>query len=189
MRLPGAFTAIPTVTGDGVRLRAPRQEDLPGLVRAFSDERVRRFMPVPCEYTAAHAQNFIDTAPAMWRAHRAVFVLADAASDTFIGEAELLSLNELYRSAEAAFLLDAPARRLRTAVAGVRLLCRFGFEELGLTRIEAFTDLDNRAVHYVGAHAGFRKEGIARGKIPGPGGQRRDCLVAALLPGDLAPQR
>ncbi|MDH6222486.1 GNAT family N-acetyltransferase [Streptomyces pseudovenezuelae] len=185
MRLPGTFDTIPTLTGDGIRLRAPRQDDLAGLVRAFSDDRVRRFMPVPPDYTAAHAQSFIDTAPDMWRGQRAVFVLADEASDTFIGEAELLSVNELYQSAEIAFLLDAPARRLRTAVAGLRLVCRFGFEQLGLTRIEAFADFENSPVHYAGLRAGFRHEGTARGKLSGPDGQRRDAVVAAVLPEDL----
>ncbi|WP_329529413.1 GNAT family N-acetyltransferase [Streptomyces sp. NBC_01462] len=185
MWLPDTSATIPTLTGDGIRLRAPRQDDLTGLVRAFRDDRVRRFMPVPADYTAAHAQNFIDTASDKWREKHAVFVLADEASDAFIGEAELLSLNELYQSAEISFLLDAPARRLRTAVASLRLVCRFGFEQLGLTRIEAFCDLENSPVHYAGLRAGFRHEGTARGKLPSPDGQRRDAVAAAILPEDL----
>jgi RimJ/RimL family protein N-acetyltransferase len=189
MRLPATFAAIPTVTGDGIRLRAPRQDDLDGLARAFSDDRVQRFMPVPPDYTTADAQGFIDAAPGMWRGQRAVFVLADEATDTFIGEAELLSLNTLYQSAELAFLLDAPARRLRTAVAGLRLVCRFGFEQLGLTRIEAFCDFENRSIHLAGLRAGFQHEGTARGKYPGPDGQSRDAVVAAMLPTDLLVER
>ncbi|GAA3594176.1 GNAT family N-acetyltransferase [Streptomyces osmaniensis] len=187
MRLPSTIPAIPTLTADGICLRAPRQDDVEVLVRAFNDDQVRRFMPVPPNYTAADAQRFVDSVPRAWQhQERAIFVIADAATDNCIGEAELLSFNTLYDSAEIALLLDAPARRLRTSAAALRLLCRFGFEHLELGRIEAFADFENRAVHYLGLFVGFRHEGTARAKFPCPDGERRDAVVAALLPGDLA---
>jgi RimJ/RimL family protein N-acetyltransferase len=49
---------------------------------------------------------------------------------------------------------------MRTATSALRLVCRFGFEQLQLRRIDAYAAADNMAIQVVGAYIGFRRAGF-----------------------------
>ncbi len=75
------------------------------------------------------------------------------------------------------------------AVAGsrraLRLLCRYGMDELALQRLELITDPENHASQRVAAKVGFQREGVLRSHLPHPDGRRRDSVMFSLLPGEL----
>jgi 8-oxo-dGTP pyrophosphatase MutT (NUDIX family) len=68
----------------------------------------------------------------------------------------------------------------------LRVVVRWGFEELGLHRVEARVDNTDRDSVRSALRAGLRKEGVARDS-PAPHGARADVLVLARLPGDAPP--
>ncbi|SCG18249.1 Protein N-acetyltransferase, RimJ/RimL family [Micromonospora echinofusca] len=79
-----------------------------------------------------------------------------------------------------------PERRGRgLATRAVRLLAGWAFGPAGLARLVAGTVPDNTASHGVLKRVGFRREGLLRGRLPGPSGTRLDDLVFGLLPDDL----
>lgn len=65
----------------------------------------------------------------------------------------------------------------------VTLICKFGFERLGLARIEAGTLLENNRSQHVLERCGFQREGIGRSYLE-IAGARRDHVLYARLVGD-----
>jgi RimJ/RimL family protein N-acetyltransferase/ADP-ribose pyrophosphatase YjhB (NUDIX family) len=72
------------------------------------------------------------------------------------------------------------------ATRAVRLLIRYAFEELGLHRVAAYAEPDNRASLRTAGRAGLRREGIVRAAEECRGG-RRDRVQMARLATDPEP--
>jgi 8-oxo-dGTP pyrophosphatase MutT (NUDIX family) len=72
----------------------------------------------------------------------------------------------------------------------VRLLIRYAFQELGLHRVAALVERDDRASLRIAGRVGLRREGIMRGvrsDSVARGGQRRDLVQLARLATDPEP--
>ena len=67
----------------------------------------------------------------------------------------------------------------------VRLLARYGLDELELQRIDLITDPDNVASQRVAEKVGFQREGVMRAHLRHPDGRIRDSVMFSLLPGEL----
>ncbi len=78
---------------------------------------------------------------------------------------------------------DARGRGITTRA--LRLLCRYGMDELALQRVELITDPENHASQRVAAKVGFQREGVLRSHLPHPDGRRCDSVMFSLLPGEL----
>jgi RimJ/RimL family protein N-acetyltransferase len=65
-------------------------------------------------------------------------------------------------------------------------ISRYGFEELGLGRMELITDPDNRSSQRVAEKAGYQREGVLRSHLLHPDGRRRDSVMFSLLPAELS---
>ncbi len=63
-------------------------------------------------------------------------------------------------------------------------ICRFGFEELGLARIEILVEVGNAPSRAVALRIGARPEGILRNRLQ-RGGTSADAELFSLLPGEL----
>jgi len=68
--------------------------------------------------------------------------------------------------------------------AAARLVCRWGFEDLGLQRIEWWAGVGNEGSWRVAEKVGFTREGTCRRRLPHRE-TRLDGWVAGLLPGEL----
>ena len=68
----------------------------------------------------------------------------------------------------------------------LRALVAYGFDELGLNRIEAQHELDNPASGRVMAHVGMRYEGTLRQRLKNKG-KFVDVALYAILRGDPRP--
>ncbi|MEV0805232.1 GNAT family protein [Micromonospora sp. NPDC050200] len=66
----------------------------------------------------------------------------------------------------------------------VRLLAGWAFDQVGLARLWAGTRPDNAGAQRVLERAGFRREGLMRGRLPGPDGSRVDSVLHARLAAD-----
>jgi RimJ/RimL family protein N-acetyltransferase len=69
-------------------------------------------------------------------------------------------------------------------VCALRLICSYGFEELGLARIELTTYPDNGGMVRIAEQAGFRTEGILR-SYTRERGRRCDLAMMSVLAGEL----
>jgi RimJ/RimL family protein N-acetyltransferase len=125
-------------------------------------------------------------APSFWLAgSRVHLTIRDAWSDAFAGEIGFGITEAVSALAMAGYNLARDWRGRGYASRALRLLAAWAFAAVGLARLEAGTAVDNLASQRVLAAVGFQREGLQRGRLPGPGGTRVDNLLYALLPGDL----
>jgi RimJ/RimL family protein N-acetyltransferase len=170
--------------GGDVALRRPAEGDVPAIVNACRDPESARWTMVPDPYRQVDAEGFVRShAPRQWaRGAGAVFVLADEA-DAYVGSMELRLSPSDPGLADVGFLTAPAARGRGYAPAALRALCHWGFDALDVHRIEWRAYVGNEASRRVAEKAGFTLEGTARSAL-GHRGERRDCLVGALLTTD-----
>ncbi|MCD0484204.1 GNAT family N-acetyltransferase [Streptacidiphilus sp. ASG 303] len=184
----GTLTGDPALTEGDVVLRRPRAEDADALVAGSRDPLVREFMQgvLPHPDRASAERWITGLAPRLWADGTAAHFALARPDGTAFGLAELVDLRPAEGAAEASFWLLPHARRMRTATAGLRLLCRFGFERLGLRRIDAYAAVDNMPVQVVGAAIGFRRAGFRPALFRSSRTHRlHDAVYATLSPDDL----
>lgn len=70
------------------------------------------------------------------------------------------------------------------ATAATLLLAQFGFEDIGLNRVEIIVDVDNAASRRVAEKAGATAEGILRSRLY-QHGRTHDAVCYSLIPADL----
>jgi RimJ/RimL family protein N-acetyltransferase len=158
-------------------LRPFTLDDVPAITRACQDPEIQRWIPViPRPYTEEDARTF---------------VLADDLGHQFaITESATLAgsigmrVNQ-FRVGHIGYWCAPEARARGLTTRALRLVSRWGLEELGLGRVELITDPDNTASQRVAEKVGFRREGILRSHLLHPDGRRRDSVMFSLLPNEL----
>ena len=158
-------------------LRPFTLDDVPAITRACQDPEIQRWIPViPRPYTEEDARTF---------------VLADDLGHQFaITESATLAgsigmrVNQ-FRVGHIGYWCAPEARARGITTRALRLVSRWGLEELGLGRVELITDPDNTASQRVAEKVGFRREGVLRSHLLHPDGRRRDSVMFSLLPGEL----
>ncbi|MEV8637457.1 GNAT family N-acetyltransferase [Streptosporangium sp. NPDC051023] len=139
---------------DVVRYSVPPEG--PDLVRA---ERL-------CRETGAH-----------WLAgERAEMTIRDAGTGAFAGHIQLTSIVPLLGQAMTGYSMLPGFRGRGFMTRAVNLLVEWAFEHTALSRVVAGTSPANLASHRVLERAGFTREGLVHGLLPGPGGTRLDDL-------------
>jgi RimJ/RimL family protein N-acetyltransferase len=175
----------PTLPAGLVTLRPPELRDLPGIVECRSDPGTARWFGVPQPYTETAARQHVErNVPGRWaRGVEAVFAIADGA-DAYAGSVDLRVGESDPAVGEVGFLVSPRARGRGYAGAAVGAICRWGFTELGLRRIEWRAEVGNDASRRVAEKAGFTLEGRLRQALR-INGERRDCWVGSLVKGDI----
>lgn len=108
----------------------------------------------------------------------------------FAGDGELLGctgLNQVdarQRSANLGYWIGEAQRGKGLATRAAAQIAAFGFDELGLVRIEIVTLPDNVASQHVAEKLGALREGVFRNRIVFAD-RARDAVVFSLLPDDL----
>jgi RimJ/RimL family protein N-acetyltransferase len=170
-----------------VALRPWRDDDVPERMMAFADPLVQRYSWTHNErYTEAHARDFFDSLQQARLEERELgFALVSPDDDTDVLGGGSLHAIELPEARAAVGYWLAPHGRGRgVATHATRLLARWGFERLGLERLELTCAPDNPASQRVAERCGFTREGVLRSHMRFKGG-RRDTIVYSLLPGEL----
>lgn len=80
----------------------------------------------------------------------------------------------------------APYRRSGYATSALLTLCRYGYDELHLERLETYVDPGGRTRQRVAVRSGFAREGLLRAKRT-VDGTRRDLVLYARLASDPEP--
>jgi RimJ/RimL family protein N-acetyltransferase len=178
---------VPTIDGDGVRLRGWRPGDRDALVAGYGDPATQRFVPVlPSPFAERHGEAFIgEVGPGMFAAGGAAWAVVDPGTDEVLGGAMLDNVVPARAQAEIGYWVGPWARGRGVAARAVRALARHAFGA-GTARLELLTHWENPASQRVALDAGFRREGVRRGAAGNRAGGRDDLLVFARLAGDPA---
>jgi RimJ/RimL family protein N-acetyltransferase len=112
------------------------------------------------------------------------FAIADTEDDAFLGEVLLHTFDWQHQRAAAGVWMRPEERGNGVGLSALRMICAYGFEELGLARIELTTFPDNHGMLRIAESAGFRNEGVLR-SYTRERGRRCDVTILSLLPGEL----
>ncbi|MBA2620162.1 MAG: GNAT family N-acetyltransferase [Acidobacteria bacterium] len=117
-------------------------------------------------YTVEESRSFVVSSETAWNQKSGFgFAVFDANSDLFFGGVGLNSLNTKNNFANLGYWVRSSQTGRGIATAATLLAAKFGFEDLGLSRIEILTAIENVASRRVAEKAGAKKEGILRSRI------------------------
>lgn len=143
-----------------VVLREWRRADGPELVGLVDDPEIRRWLDMlPDPYTPADAEEFIAGARVALT-DGSIVGLAIVADGRLAGSVGLRLGHQ--RTSSVGYWVAASARGQGVASTAARLLTDFGFETLGLRRVELTAAVTNTASRRVAEKAGFELEGVRR---------------------------
>ena len=166
--------------GDGLVLRRWSLADVSAVAAACQDAAIQRWIPViPRPYTESDARGWIERCLAGSEGHQ--FAVTD--NGRVVGSIGM-RVNEL-ATGHIGYWCAPGARGRGVTTRALRLVSRFGLDELGVGRLELITDPDNAASQRVATKVGFRREGVLRSHLVHPDGRRRDSVMFSLLPGEL----
>lgn len=174
--LPGApLVEAPTA------LRPWRDDDLDALVALCQDPEIVRWIRVSPRYSPADARAYLMGRYESTHAGlSAPYAITDAASGALIGSISLMRFAWRHRRGEVGYWLGADARGHGHATRAVRLISRWGFDALGLQRIDLLAATGNPASQRVARRAGFTEEAVLRSFMHGPE-ERQDFICFGLL--------
>jgi RimJ/RimL family protein N-acetyltransferase len=104
--------------------------------------------------------------------------------DRFVGGCGLNKIDTRFLKANLGYWMRTSAAGRGAATAAAILVARYGFEELGLQRIEIVAATDNIASQRVAAKTGALRESVLRNGIRFRGANI-DAVCFSLIPGDL----
>jgi RimJ/RimL family protein N-acetyltransferase len=162
------------ISADDLRLRPWRRTDVAAVQRACEDPSLRPW--------AGEAARFVEEiAPGMLAAGTAVPLgIFDARSGDLLGSTDLRSIDLRQRTAELGYWSAPWARGRRVTERASRALLRWGFERLGLQRVDWRASVGNHASRLTGLRLGFRMIGLQPA-----GAKQGEQWLAAMVPDDL----
>ncbi len=152
------------MAGRRVGLRLLRLADVPAFYRGINDAELARWMlTIPHPYPKHHALRFwLRTRLTRWRTMSVDFAVAYRKTARFLGMVHLLHVDWRDRSAELACWIARRQQGLGFASEAIPLMCRYGFEALGLHKIWTRLFAGNAASRRVTEKCGFAFEGRLR---------------------------
>lgn len=184
--LPGA-TEPPTLEGRRIRLRAIRDDDADGLFVVFSDPEAMRFWSASPVADIEQIRERIRLVRDWFTAREGLqWAIALHDDDRCVGTATLFNISPPNRRAEFGCSLARMLWGQGIAREAVGMMLRFGFDHLGLERIEADIDPRNANSIRLVERMGFQREGVLRARWR-VGGQVQDSALYGLLREDFRP--
>ena len=176
--------AEPLVDGP-TALRSWRDSDLPQLVSICQDPEIPRWTRVPERFSEADGRAYLlSRYDAILSGATAPFAIVDADDNgRVLGSTSLFALNWDHLRGEVGYWLGRDARGRGHVTRAVGLICRFGFDSLGLERIELYAGTGNPASQRVAERSGFVREAVVRSYLQGKG-ERQDMVAFGLLRGE-----
>ena len=173
----GVVTIRPLQLADGDAMHAAVIESLAELCR---------WLPwAHPAYGRGDATSFIEMTLRWWENKSEFpFGIFDATNDSYIGNVGVNHLVRAHGYANLGYWVRKSRTRQGLAVRATRLAARYGFETLGLTRIEIVANPDNLGSRGVAEKAGATLEALVRNRIV-MHGRPLPAVLYSLVPEDL----
>ncbi len=175
---------LPRLSDGLVTLRRPVLDDVPAITEACQDPETQRWTTIPVPYGEADARWFVQDYPTRGAPHQgrlAVFAITSG-DDRFCGAIDLRVGDD--GMGTVGYSVAPWARGRGVGRAALRLVCRWGFADLELSRIEWWAMVGNWPSRRMAERVGFTVEGTCRQRLV-TRGVRYDGWVGGLLPGEL----
>ena len=165
--------------------QAQDAEDLFDAVRS-SVASVGRWLPwCHVDYGLDEARAWVSHCQDGWsQSEHFAFAIFDRQTGELLGSVGLNQRNRVHRSASLGYWIRQSRHGEGIAARAASLVARFGFEQLGLIRIEIIVLPDNHASRRTAEKTGAHFEAIARQGL-WANGQAHDAAVYGLTPADL----
>jgi RimJ/RimL family protein N-acetyltransferase len=174
----------PPLTDGRIRLDPLAPADRAESWAMAQDDTVRRYTLLPSDADEAWVGRWIERYVAAWGdGSRAGFAIRDVEDGSYLGFAAIVHLELDARQGEIGYMVAPAARGKGVAAVAVELLTRWGFDDLGLQRLELRIDVSNAASVRVAERAGYRLDGVLR-SLAFKEGRRTDTGVWSRLPTD-----
>lgn len=179
------LAADPLVDGP-TALRPWRDDDLPVLARIGRDPDVTHWMGLPGKYRDSDARAYLMSRyDGLHVGIRAPYAIVSSDDGGLLGSIALAHFAWEDGRGEVGYWLASDARGAGHATRAVRLISAWGFDALGLERIELQAAVDNPASQRVAERAGFSREAVLRSRWTTYGGERHDMVCFGLLADEL----
>ena len=136
-------------------------------------------------YAIGETEAFIESCITAW-AQQAHFPLAifDARDGRYLGGTGVNHIERVNRHGNVGYWVRTSATKRGIASRAVRMVARFAFDSLQLSRVEIVVRPENLASRRVAEKAGAKLEAIARNRIV-QHGRPYDAALYSLIPSDL----
>lgn len=162
LRIPGAFPVLET---ERLRLRRHGPGDEAAILAVFSDPEVTRFFGLETFTRPAQAAEVLARWHTRWETRQGVRWAAELKeSGEVVGSGGFNAWDARHLFAVLGYELARAQWGRGLATEMVRAMVAFGFGAVGLHRIEAHVVPGNAASERVLEKAGFRREGVMRGR-------------------------
>jgi RimJ/RimL family protein N-acetyltransferase len=152
----------PELADDALSLEPLTQAHAPQLFALSGDPDVVRFTRIPAGADETFVRGWIERYERGWEdGSRAGFAIR-ARDGGFLGFAAIVELDLEHREGEIGYMVVPAARGRGVAPRAVELLTRWGFDELGLLRLELRIDVENPASERVAERTGYVRDGVLR---------------------------
>jgi RimJ/RimL family protein N-acetyltransferase len=153
----------PPLQDDEIRLEPLGQSVAHDLHAVLDDPDIVRFTRVADAADETFVRGWIKRYEDGWgEGSRVAFAIRDRDDGAFLGWAGIVELDLEHGQGEIGYLVAPAARGRGIAPRAVALLTRWGFDELGLERLELRIDPENVPSGKVAERAGYRLEGVLR---------------------------
>lgn len=154
--------SLPTLPTERLRLRPFVLADAPTVQRLAGDREVAATtLLIPHPYEDGVAEAWIETHEPDWEAGKSLTLAVTAEADELVGAMSLM-LTLDHRRGELGYWIGVPYWNRGYATEAAAALVSYGFEELGLNRIEAQCFPRNPASTRVLEKLGMKREGVRR---------------------------
>jgi ribosomal-protein-serine acetyltransferase len=137
------------------------------------------------DYSIKETRLWLKDRDAEWQAGIAYdFAIIDTKDGTLLGGCGINYIIKDFKMANLGYWVRKTHMGQGIAVAAVRLLAGFGFNELKLNRIEIMPDVNNRRSQRVAEKSGAKREGIMRKRLT-VHGKVSDAVMYSLTPDDI----
>jgi len=157
------------LSNDAVKIRRYCADDIPSLFEAAREstkEMLAWLSWCHPNYTVEESRSFVLSSETAWNEKtRFAFAVFDVSSGLFLGGVGLNQINRNHNFANLGYWVRSSQTGRGVATAATLLAAEFGFEDLGLNRIEILTATGNAASGRVAEKAGAKREGILRNRL------------------------
>ena len=137
------------------------------------------------DYALFESEAWISQGPKNWKKGTQYnFAITDAATGEQVGGCGLNDIGEMNKRANLGYWVRSDKAGQGIAPAAARLLAKWGFEQLGLKRIEILVAVENARSLKAAEKAGAKKEGILRNRLD-IHGNMHDGVMHSLIPGEV----